>query len=173
MTSALSYFPIVSRWTRSCPTRFRRCCKTSSSCLAHSCLPSAQCSLLSPRSEVDLCLGSETGPTSSCCCYPSPSCSTKCKASSAGPRENSSAWSQSHDRLVCLSWQALSTDDAMMAVYSHFSETLNGLATIRAFGCTTEFEAANASIVELNSKIWFSLMAVRSLAGSCVTRTLS
>jgi ABC-type multidrug transport system fused ATPase/permease subunit len=40
-------------------------------------------------------------------------------------------------------------------VYSHFQETLNGLATIRAYDSTPEFLVANATQVDFNIICWY------------------
>ena len=41
-------------------------------------------------------------------------------------------------------------------IFSHFSETLNGLSTIRAFGVTRRFEAISAAFVTKNTRCYFN-----------------
>ncbi|CAK9004941.1 Multidrug resistance-associated protein 1 (ATP-binding cassette sub-family C member 1) (Glutathione-S-conjugate-translocating ATPase ABCC1) (Leukotriene C(4) transporter) (LTC4 transporter) [Durusdinium trenchii] len=45
-------------------------------------------------------------------------------------------------------------------VYAHFSETLGGLSTIRAFGNSGAFKAANAEKVDENLKGWYLVKAI-------------
>ncbi|XP_072165776.1 ATP-binding cassette sub-family C member 10-like [Diadema setosum] len=46
------------------------------------------------------------------------------------------------------------------AIYSHFSETLAGLATIKAMRATQRFRRENQEKLELNQRAWFSSNAV-------------
>jgi len=41
-------------------------------------------------------------------------------------------------------------------IFTQFSETLNGLSTIRAFGATRRFEAASVALVAANTKVYFN-----------------
>jgi ABC-type multidrug transport system fused ATPase/permease subunit len=41
-------------------------------------------------------------------------------------------------------------------LFSHFSETLQGLSTIRAYGATARFEATNAELLACNTRVQFN-----------------
>merc|ERR1719201_2844387 len=41
-------------------------------------------------------------------------------------------------------------------IFTQFSETLNGLSTIRAFGATARFEASSLALVALNTRCFFN-----------------
>lgn len=44
-------------------------------------------------------------------------------------------------------------------IFAHFSETLNGLTTIRAYGLVEPFSHSNASKISANIATWYSLRA--------------
>jgi len=61
-------------------------------------------------------------------------------------------------------------------VYAHFSETLGGLSTVRAFGLTESFKHTNATKVDHNLRSWYSVKSIErwlalrlEMMGACIS----